>query len=306
MKAAVYEQYGGPEVLSLAEVNKPIPKPNEVLVKIHATTVTSGDVRLRASDFPPLFWLPARIIFGLFKPKKKILGHEFAGVVESIGANVTEYKVGDEVFGTTTLLKNGSYAEYVCIPKEWKHGVIALKPGNLTFEQAAALPIGGMTALFLLKKAKLVEQLNILVYGASGSVGSYAIQLARAYNCKVTGVSSAKNLDAVKELGAQQVIDYTLTDYSTIEDPFDIVFDAVGKTNKSKAKKILKPGGKYVSVNMMTEEKRQDLLEIKELAEKGQIKPLIDQVMPLDEIVKAHAYVDTGRKKGNLIIKIAD
>lgn len=305
MKAAIYTQYGPPEVLSVTEVDKPSPKPNELLVKIHAATVTSGDARLRASDFPALFWLPARLIFGLFKPKKKILGHELAGVVEAIGSGVTRFKTGDLVFGSTTLLGAGSYAEYVCIPQDWKHGVIEHKPANMSFQEAAALPIGAMTALFLLEKAGLKDQQNVLIYGASGSVGSYAIQLAKTKGASVIAVCSGKNEEMVRSLGAGQVIDYKQEDFSQREERYDIVFDAVGKSSKSKAKKVLKPGGSFVSVNMMTKEKDSHLRQIKNLAEQGQLRPFIDRSFKLDQIVEAHRYVDSGRKRGNLSIEIA-
>lgn len=306
MKAVVYTKYGAPDVLKLTEVEKPQPKDNEIIVKIHAATVTSGDVRLRSSDFPPLFWLPARLIFGLFKPKKKILGHELAGVVENKGKNVTKFNVGDAVFGTTTMLPTGSYAEYICLPEEWKHGVVELKPKNLNFKEAAALPIGGMTAIFLLEKANLAEEQRVLVYGASGSVGSYAVQIAKQQGASVTAVCSSSNFDMIKSLGAKKAIDYKKEDYSLLNDKYDIVFDAVGKTYKSKAKNILKKGGTFVSVKMMTKEKSVHLLKIKELTEKDKLKPFIDKIYPLEEIKAAHEYVETSRKKGNLVIEIAE
>ncbi len=304
MKAIIYTKYGAPEVLNLTEYEKPVPKDNEMLIKIHAASVTSGDVRLRASDFPPLFWLPARLIFGLFKPKKKILGHELAGVVEAIGKDITKFKVGDEVFGTTTMLKGGSYAEYVCLPQEWKQGVVALKPTNLNFKESAVLPIGAMTALFLLEKAKIQQGQKVLVYGASGSVGTYAVQLAAHFGASVTGVCSTSNLDMAKSIGADSVIDYTQQDYSLLDNDFDIVFDAVGKTSKSKAKKILKKDGVFISISTMTAEKDEHLLTIKDLAEKGVLKPVIDRYCALEDMVEAHRYVDSGRKKGNLVIEI--
>ena len=304
MKAILYTKYGSPDVLKVMEIEKPIPKDNEILIKIHAATVTSGDVRLRSSDFPPLFWLPARLIFGLFKPKKTILGHEFSGIVEGMGKDVINFKVGDAVFGTTTMLPTGSYAEYICLPQKWKHGVIHLKPTNLNFHEAAALPIGGMTALFLLEKANISKNHKILVYGASGSVGSYGVQIAKQFGSSVIGVCSTSNIDIVKSLGADKVIDYTKDDYTLQNDNFDIVFDAVGKTTKSKAKSVLKKGGVFVSVKMLTKEKNEHLLKLKELAEKGKLKPLIDKCYPLEEIVSAHRYVDQGHKKGNVVIKI--
>ncbi|MCC8360194.1 NAD(P)-dependent alcohol dehydrogenase [Salinimicrobium sediminilitoris] len=306
MKAVIYEEYGPPEVLKLKQIEKPQPKENEILVKIHAATVTSGDVRLRSSDFPPLFWLPARLIFGLFKPKKKILGHEFAGVVEETGKNVSGFNVGDEVFGTTTMLKTGSYAEYICLPEKWKGGVLNLKPQNLSFHEAAALPVGAMTAIYFLEKAKLKNGQNVLIYGASGSVGSYAVQIATQKGSRVTGVCSTSNFEMVRSLGAENLIDYKKEDYSEGNEKFDIIFDAVGKTTKSKAKKVFKNGGIFVSIKTMTKEKDEHLKLIKEMAEKGILKPFIDRYFKLDEIVKAHEYVDRGRKKGNVVIDIAE
>ena len=304
MKAAVYTSYGSPSVLKVTEIEKPIPKANELLVKIHAATVTAGDIRLRASDFPPLFWLPARLMFGLFKPKKKILGHEFAGVVEAVGEKVSKFTIGDEIFGTTTMLSTGSYAEYVCVPEVWKSGVVAKKPKNLSFEESAALPVGAMTALYLLKKAKMDRSKEVLIYGASGSVGSYAVQLAHHLGKSVTGVCSTSNIDMVKSLGADEVIDYKKQDYTTRSQDFDIVFDAVGKTSKTVAKRILKDSGVFVSVNMLTSEKIEDLLEIKQTAEAEKLKPYIDKTYSLEQIVEAHKYVDSGRKRGNVVIKI--
>ncbi|MEM8896628.1 MAG: NAD(P)-dependent alcohol dehydrogenase [Bacteroidota bacterium] len=304
MKAAIYTSYGSPDVLTLAEINKPTPKANEVLVKVHATTVTAGDIRLRASDFPGLAWLPARLIFGLFKPRKQILGHEFSGIVEAIGDKVSLFSVGEEVMGTTTMLPAGSYAEYVCVPEVWKSGVVTAKPKNLSFKEAAALPVGAMTALFLLKKAQIAKTKKVLVYGASGSVGSYAVQLAHQLGKSVTGVSSARNVDMVKALGADEVLDYKSQDYTKLSQDYDIVFDAVGKTSKSGAKKILKKEGAFVSVKMLTKENLDDLLQLTEMVENGYLTPYIDKAFSLDQIVMAHEYVDTGRKRGNVVISI--
>ena len=304
MKAAIYEKYGLPNVLKLVEVKKPQPNDNEFLVKIYATTVTSGDVRLRASNFPFLFWLPARLIFGLFKPKKNILGHEFAGTVEEIGKNITKFKVGDKVFGTATMLKKGAYAEFICLPQEWKHGVVELMPKNLNFKEATALPIGAMTAMYLLEKAHLKKEQKILVYGASGSVGSYAVQIAKQQGALVTGVCSRLNFEMLKSLGVKSLIDYKEEDYSENNEKFDVIFDAVGKTSKSKAKKVLNSKGTFVSVNMITKEKSEHLKQIKELAENELIKSFIDRTFDLTEIVEAHQYVDTGRKRGNVVIEI--
>lgn len=305
MKAAIYNRYGPPEVLKIEEVDKPIPKDNEVLVRVHKATVTSGDVRLRASDFPPLFWLPARLIFGLFKPKRKILGHELAGVVEATGDKVTRFKVGDEVFGTTTMLKAGSYADYVCLPQKWKSGVLTHKPSNLSFESAAALPIGAMTALFLWEKAKLSKGQKVLVYGASGSVGTYAVQLAKRAGAKVHAVCSKQNFDMVRALGAEVVLDYRTQDYSSQAVSYDIVFDAVGKTKRSKAKKVLLSKGKFVSVTMPTQEKDDKFERLKSMAEIGELRAYIDREYNLNDIVEAHRYVDQGHKKGNVVIHVS-
>ncbi|MCR9264009.1 MAG: NAD(P)-dependent alcohol dehydrogenase [Flavobacteriaceae bacterium] len=304
MRAVVYEKYGPPEVLQLKNMERPKPKDDEVLVKIHAATVTSGDVRLRSSDFPPLFWLPARLVFGLFKPKKKILGHELAGIVEETGKSVTKFNIGDSVFGTTTMLSSGSYAEYICLPQKWKHGVVGLKPENVTYQEAAALPIGAMTAMYLLEKANLKKGQSVLIYGASGSVGSYAVQIAHNKGTNVKGVCSTSNFEMVKSLGADSLMDYKEEDYSEGSEKFDVIFDAVGKTTKARAKKVLKTGGVFVSVKMLTKEKDEHLKLIKNMAENGALKPFIDKSFKLNEIVKAHEYVDTGRKRGNVIIDL--
>lgn len=306
MKAVIYTKYGPPNVLKLVDVEKPQPKDNEILVKICATTVTSGDVRLRSSNFPLLAWLPVRLMFGLFKPKKEILGHEFSGIVEAIGKDVTKYKIGDEIIATPTMLKTGSYAEYICIPQDRKKGVLSLKPKNLSFNEAAALPVGGITAMFLLNKAKLRKGQQVLIYGASGSVGSYAIQIAKAQEATVVAVCSSSNFDMVKSLGADRVIDYKKEDYSLLDNRFDIIFDAVGKTSKAKGKKVLKQGGSFVSVKSLTSPTQEHLSTLIVLVEKQNIKPYIDKCFQLTEIVAAHEYVDTGRKKGNLVIEIID
>lgn len=304
MKAAIYDQYGPPEVLRIEEIEKPQPKDNEILVKIHSASVTSGDARLRASDFPALFWLPARMVFGLFKPKFQILGHELAGTVEAVGKSVTKYQVGDEVFGTTTLLPGGAYAEYVCLPTKWKNGVVAHKPKNISNEQAATLPIGAMTALFLLEKAKIKKGQKVMIYGASGSVGSFAVQMAKIFGCEVTGVCSASNFEMVKEMGADHEIDYHNEDFTSDSLKYDIVFDAVGKISKSQAKPIMNKGCKWVSVSMMTKEIEENLVRIGQWASEGKLKSYIGHTFTLDEIVEAHRLVDSGRKRGNLSLQI--
>ena len=302
MKAALYTRYGPPEVVQITDVPKPQPKSDEILVKIKATTITSGDVRLRASDFPPLFWLPARLIFGLFRPKKQILGHELSGTIEAIGEQVTQFKVGDAIIGTTTMLRGGAHAEYVCLKEQWKQGVVLHKPETLSFQEAAALPIGGMTALFLLKKGGIKKGMHVLVHGASGSVGSYALQIAKAYGAQVTTVSSGANFDMLQTLGADTLIDYKKEDYSAGKVTYDMVFDAVGKSSKAEAKKVLSPKGRFVSISSITAEKTELLQEVVDLAVAGKIKPFIDREFSLDAIVEAHRFVDSGRKRGNCSI----
>lgn len=304
MKAVRYSKYGAPEVLKLTEVKKPAPKANEILVKVHTTSVTSGDVRLRASDFPPLFWLPARLIFGLFKPKKQILGHEWAGVIEQTGKEVTQFNIGDEVFGTTSMLKTGAYAEYLCVPETWSQGAVIHRSKNLSFEESAVLPIAGMTALFLLEKAKIEKGQHILVNGASGSVGSYTVQIAKHLGAVVTGVCSTGNIEMVRSLGATNVIDYKKEDFTQSKKHFDIIFDAVGKISKSKTKLILSTNGHFISTKMLTKESPELLEKVKKLAEQKAIIPYIDRQFKLADIVTAHNYVDTGRKRGNVSIKV--
>lgn len=304
MKAIVYAKYGTPEVLQLREFEKPSPNANEILVKVMATSVTSGDVRLRASDFPPLFWLPARLIFGLFGPKKQTLGHEWSGIVEQVGSKVSKFNVGDEVFGTTSMLKTGAYAEYMCIPEHWNQGVVIKKPKNLSHKESAVLPIGSMTALFLLQKANVQRDQKVLIYGASGSVGSYAVQLANHFGARVTGVCSTHNVELVERLGAEAVIDYKKQDYTESSERYDVVFDTVGKTSKSDAKKVLKRNGKFVSTKMLTKESAELLLKVRQLADSGQLIPLIDKEYTLETIVKAHRFVDSGRKRGNVSVVI--
>lgn len=296
MKAVVYKKYGSPDVLELIDIPKPSPKKNEVLIKIHATTVTAGDWRLRKAD--PFL---ARIFNGLFKPKRvNILGFELAGVVEEVGDKVTSLKKGDSVFASCGL-RFGGYAEYTCLPE---NELIALKPTNLSFEEAATIPIGGLTALRLLKQAGIKPGDQVLIYGASGSVGTFAVQIARAFGAEVTAVCGTSNVDMVFQLGANQVIDYKKEDFTVTGRRFNIILDAVGKTSKSASRHLLKPDGKYVSVTGSPKTTPNDLLELKELAESGKLVPVIDRKYTLEQIREAHTYVESFHKKGNVVIKV--
>lgn len=296
MKAVIYKKYGSPDVLELVEVNKPSPNANEVLIKIHATTVTAGDWRLRKAD--PFL---ARLFNGLFKPiRVKILGFELAGVIEEVGKNVQALTKGDPVFASCGL-RFGGYAEYTCLPA---NDLIALKPSNMSFEEAATVPIGGLTALRLIKQSGLKTGDSILIYGASGSVGTFAVQIARSMEAEVMAVCSTSNVDFVKKLGAQQVIDYTKDDFTKTETRFDVVFDAVGKTSKAACKHLLKPRGKYISVTGSPKSNPDDLQALKNLIEAGQLVTVIDRKYTLEQIREAHAYVESFRKKGNVVVEV--
>lgn len=309
MRAVVCTQYGPPEVLQLQDVPKPSPKENEVLIKIIATTVHRGDTRMRGFDIPGPGWqkLVARFVLGFQKPRRDILGMELSGVVETVGRNVTLFHPGDEVFASTLWSGFGAYAEYKCMPED---GVLTLKPTNMTFEEAAVIPSGGITTLGIIKMAAIQEGQKVLIYGASGSVGTFAVQLAKNFAAEVTGVSSTTNLELLRSLGADKVIDYSQEDFTQSDETYDVVFDAVDKLPPEQGKKSLKETGIYLNVDASSDKiKTKDvgflLKDLKELCEAGVLKAVIDRTYTLEQIVEAHRYVDKGHKKGNVVITVA-
>lgn len=322
MKAVVYTKYGSPDVLQLKEVAKPVPKDNEVLIKIYATTATSGDSRLRSFNVPLGFWYVGRLAYGISGPRKTILGVELAGEIEAVGKDVTQFKVGDEVFGMSGM-GMGANAEYRCLPED---GTLALKPRNMTYEEAASVPFGAVTAMYFLNKSKIQPGQKVLIYGASGSLGTAAVQLAKHFGADVTGVCSSANFDLVKSLGADTLIDYTQEDFTKNGQVYDVIFDTLGKTTFAGCKGSLTPDGRYLYavaglpqqlqmlfVSMMSRQKaiggisserREDLVFVKELIEAGKYVAVIDKRYPLEQTAEAHRYVDSGRKRGNVVLTV--
>jgi NADPH:quinone reductase-like Zn-dependent oxidoreductase len=328
MKAIIYTQYGSPDVLELKKVEKPTPKDDEILVKVQATTVNYGDLTARnfknisprEFNMPSFLWLPARLSFGFNKPKNPILGSEFAGEIEVVGQDVRQFKKGDAVFGYLGQ-RMGAYAEYLCMPEA---GSVVLKPVNMSYEEATTVPYGAIMALNLLKKAKLQQGQKVLINGASGAIGSAAVQLAKYYGAEVTGVCGTPRLAYVKALGADKVIDYTQEDFTQSGETYDLIFDILGKSSFSLCKKVLKENGSYLLASFKTKqlfqmlwtsiagdqkvictlsaEKAEDLKFIKELVEAGKFKTILDRRFPLTQAAEAHQYAESGLKQGNIII----
>lgn len=323
MKAIVCTRYGPPEVLQLEEVEKPAPHDNEVLIQIHATSVTAGDYRMRGFQVPIEFWLPARLAMGITRPKKSILGMNFSGTVEAVGKNVKRFRKGDKVFGTSGA-RYGAYAEYLCLPED---GALVAKPATITFDEAAAFPFGALTALFFLRDQGNIQRgQKVLIYGASGAVGTAAVQLARYYGAEVTGVCSTANVDLVKSLGATKVIDYTKEDFTASGESYDIIFDTVGKTSFARCTGSLKKDGRCLLTvfrlkqliqmlwTSMTGDKKvicaiapdraEDLKFLVGLVEAGRMKTVVDRRYPLEQTAEAHRYAEKGHKKGNVVITL--
>ena len=326
MKAIVWTKYGPPDVLQLKEVAKPIPKENEVLIKIRATTITAGDCEMRNLQFPYWIRLPMQMYTGLRKPKRiTIPGSYLAGEIEEVGKDVKRLKVSDQVFGISGW-GFGTYAEYVCIPE---NGAVITKPNNITYEEATTVPLGGLEALHFLRKAEVQQGQKVLINGAGGSIGTFGIQLAKYFGTEVTAVDNTGKLDVLRSVGADHLIDYTKEDFTNNRDSYDVIFDVVGKSSFSRCIRSLKQNGRYIIANPsgltqlvrglwtsitshkkvifeMTNPKHEDLIFLKELIEAGKIKTVIDRIYPLAQIPEAHRYVEAGLKRGNVVISVSE
>jgi NADPH:quinone reductase-like Zn-dependent oxidoreductase len=328
MKAIVWTQYGPPDVLQPKEVEKPVPRDNEALIKVYAATVTAGDCEMRSLKFPLWLSLPIRIYAGFRRPTRiDILGMEFAGEIEAIGKDVTSFQVGEQVFGSTGF-ETGTYAEYICLPEKpgEMDGGLARKPSNMTYEEASAVPIGGLEALHFLRKGQIQRGQKVLINGAGGSIGTFGIQLAKYFGAEVTAVDSTEKLDMMRSIGADQVIDYTQEDFTKRGETWDVIFDVIGKAPFSRSIRSLKQNGRYLLANPrlvkmirglwisktssknvifeMTKHTAEDLIFLKELIEADKLKAVIDRRYPLEQTAEAHRYVETGQKKGCVVITV--
>jgi NADPH:quinone reductase-like Zn-dependent oxidoreductase len=323
MKAIVYTKYGSPDVLQVKEVDKPKPKDDEVLIKVHAAEVTKADCEMRSFNFQvKWFWLPLRIAMGLTKPKKQILGVYFAGEVDSVGKDVSKFKTGDQIFGATRL-RLGAYGEYVCLPASY---TLVPKPNNMSFEEAAAVPLGGLNALHFLRKANIRKGEEVLVNGAGGSIGTFGVQIAKAMGAEVTAVDSTIKEELLRRIGADHFIDYTKEDFTSSGQTYDVIFDMVANSSYSRCVNALNPKGRYLMANprisdmtrsvltsiftdktaifIFAGEKKEELFALKEMIEEGKIKPIVDKIYPLEQAAEAHLRVETEQRLGPIVISV--
>jgi NADPH:quinone reductase-like Zn-dependent oxidoreductase len=324
MKAVVLTRYGSPDVMEVREVETPVPEADQVLIRVHAATVHTGDCEIRRFKIMPLFWIPLRLLIGVIKPRgTRILGQEVAGVVDAVGADVTRFKVGDEVIATTGM-KMGGYAEYVCLSEK---RTMAHKPANISFAEATAIPVAGQNALHFLRKADIQLGQDVLIYGSSGSIGTLAVQLAKHFGAEVTAVCSTGKIELVKSLGADHIIDYTQQDFSKNGKTYDVIFDTIGKSSFPRALSSVKDGGAYIQANpsisdmvrgpiasrrqnkrvilQFAGDNSEDLVYLTELVETGKLSTVIDRAYPLDQAVEAHRYAEEGHKAGNIVLTMA-